>query len=307
MKTSRYYVAALTAFLIWGFFPLPLRQLTVYPSGQILLFRVLLSVLVLLVLHGVGRVGVVRATLRQYRAASHREQWRVAGGTVVGGLLLMSNWLLFIYVINQVSVQAGSFAYLICPILLSLLGFLLLRERLRLPQWLAVGLSALSCTLLVTGDLRSLLMSLVVAITYALYLITQRIVQGYDRLVLLTIQLLLATVILLPAAPLLGADLAAGFADTHLLFFAAILSIGFTVLPLFLNLYALNGLTSGTVGIMMYLNPVVSFVLAFWYFGEQPRPVELWAYAVILVSIVLYNVRGRAVGGPVVARLQAEK
>ncbi|WP_258048973.1 EamA family transporter [Hymenobacter sp. NBH84] len=172
MKTSRYYLAALTAFLIWGFFPLPLRQLTTYPSGQILLFRVLLSVLVLLVLHGVGRVGVVRATLLQYRAAARAEQWRVAGGTVVGGLLLMSNWLLFIYVINQVSVQAGSFAYLICPILLSLLGFLLLRERLRLPQWLAIGLSALSCTLLVTGDVRSLLMSLVVAITYALYLIT---------------------------------------------------------------------------------------------------------------------------------------
>ncbi|WP_258048972.1 EamA family transporter [Hymenobacter sp. NBH84] len=126
--------------------------------------------------------------------------------------------------------------------------------------------------------------------------------QGYDRLVLLTIQLLLATVILLPAAPLLGADLAAGFADTRLLFFAGILSVGFTVLPLFLNLYALNGLTSGTVGIMMYLNPIVSFVLAFWYFGEHPRPVELWAYGVILVSIVLYNVRGRAASRPTVAR-----
>lgn len=291
MNPSRYYLAALSAFLIWGFFPLPLRQLTSYPSGQILLFRVLLSVGLLLVLHLIGRRETVAATFRQYRAATRREQWRVAAGTVLGGLLLISNWLLFIYVINQVSVQAGSFAYLICPILLSLLGFLLLRERLRVQQWLAVGLSAVSCSLLVSGDVRALFMSLVVALTYALYLISQRVVQGYDRLVLLTVQLLLALAVLLPCAPLLGADLTIGFADLHLLFFAGILSAVFTVLPLFLNLYALNGLASGTVGIMMYLNPLVSFGLAFWYFHEQPRPIELWAYGAIMVSIGLYNAR----------------
>ncbi|MBO0359936.1 EamA family transporter [Hymenobacter sp. BT186] len=294
MKLSRHHLAALAAFLIWGFFPIPLRILHGYASGQILFFRILLSLVLLLLIHGLGRRAAVRAVARQWQAAGRAERRNVAISTVVGGLLLTSNWLLFIYVINEVSVQAGSFSYLICPILTALLGFAMLREKLRPNQWAAIALSALSCLLLGVGELRTLLMSLVVAFTYALYLITQRRLQGYDRLVLLTVQLLLSAAVVLPLAPLLGAQPLVGFADGKLLGYTAILSVGFTVLPLFLNLYALNALPSGTVGIMMYVNPVVSFALAFLYFGEAATLTQAVAYGVILLSVVLYNVQFRA-------------
>ena len=291
MKLSRYHLAAFAAFLIWGFFPLPLRTLTAYPSTQILFFRVLLSLVLLLAINLIARRAAVRTVWQQWQAANPQERRRVAFSTGGGGILLMSNWLLFIYVMNQISVQAASFAYLICPILTALLGFGLLGERLRPNQWLAIGLSALSCMLLGTGAVRSVLMSLLVAFTYAFYLISQRRLQGYDRLVLLTVQLLLAACIILPMAPLLGANPSAGFADTHLVLMAIILSSSFTVLPLFLNLYALNVLPSGTVGIMMYVNPLLSFGLAFWYYGEQATLLEAGAYGVILLSVVLYNVK----------------
>ncbi|UOQ75726.1 EamA family transporter [Hymenobacter sp. 5516J-16] len=245
MSLSRHHLAALAAFLIWGFFPIPLRWLAGYPSGQILFFRILLSLLLLLLIHGLGRRATVRAVWAQWQAAPPAERRQVALSTGVGGLLLTSNWLLFIYVVNQVSVQAGSFAYLICPILTALLGFALLGEKLRTNQWVAIGLSALSCALLGAGQLHTLLMSLVVASTYAIYLISQRRLQGYDRLVLLTVQLLLAAFLILPLAPLLGAQPLAGLHDTHLLLVTGLLSVGFTVLPLFLNLYALNVLPSG--------------------------------------------------------------
>lgn len=289
MKLSSHHLAALAAFLIWGFFPVPLRWLTGYASGQILFFRILISLLILLLLHAVGRRATVQNVWRQWRSAPVREQRRVALSTGMGGLLLTSNWLLFIYVVNEVSVQAGSFAYLICPILTALLGFVVLGEKLRANQWAAIGLSALSCALMGVGEIRTLLMSLVVASTYAAYLISQRSLQGYDRLVLLTVQLLLAAVLVLPIAPLLGAQPLAGLHDTHLLLVTGLLSLGFTVIPLFLNLYALNVLPSGTVGIMMYLNPLVSFGLAFLYFGERATTTQVVAYGVILLSVVLYN------------------
>ncbi|MCB2409436.1 EamA family transporter [Hymenobacter lucidus] len=294
MKISRHHLAALTAFLIWGFFPLPLRMLAGYASGQILFFRVLLSLVLLLIINLTTRRDTVRATWQQWRRAGRAERRRVTVSTVVGGALLTSNWLLFIYVVNKVSVQAGSFAYLICPILTALLGFVVLGEKLRRNQWLAIGLSALSCALLGTGEWRTVLMSLVVAFTYAAYLITQRKLQGYDRLLLLTVQLTLAALVILPTARLLGADPAAGFHDGHLLLMTAVLSVGFTVIPLFLNLFALNALPSGTVGILMYLNPIISFVLAFLYFGEQASVRQSVAYGVILLSVVLYN-SGRSV------------
>ncbi|GAB2789278.1 chloramphenicol-sensitive protein RarD [Hymenobacter luteus] len=293
MKLSRHHLAALAAFLIWGFFPIPLRWLAGYASGQILFFRVLISLGLLLLLHGLGRRAAVQAVRRQWQAAPAAERRRLALTTGVGGLLLTSNWLLFIYVVNQVSVQAGSFAYLICPILTALLGVVVLGEILRLNQWLAIGLSALSCALLGAGEVKTLLMSLVVASTYAAYLISQRRLQGYDRLVLLTVQLLLAALLILPVAPLLGAQPLAGFQDGHLLAVTALLSLGFTVVPLFLNLYALNALPSGTVGIMMYLNPLVSFALAFLYFGERATTLQVVAYGVILLSVALYNLAFR--------------
>jgi chloramphenicol-sensitive protein RarD len=293
LKLSRHHLAALAAFLVWGFFPIPLRMLHGYASGQILFFRILLSLVLLLLVHGLGRREAVQAVVRQWRAAPATERRQVAGSTLTGGLLLTANWLLFIYVVNEVSVQAGSFAYLICPILTALLGFALLGEKLRPNQWVAIALSALSCALLGAGELRTLLMSLVVAFTYAFYLITQRRLQGYDRLVLLTVQLGLAALVVLPLAPLLGAKPLAGFADAHLLLYAAILSAGFTVLPLFLNLYALNMLPSGTVGILMYVNPIVSFALAFLYFGEAASLTQAVAYGMILLSVALYNLNLR--------------
>ncbi|PJJ48688.1 EamA family transporter [Hymenobacter chitinivorans] len=302
MKLSRHHLAALAAFLIWGFFPIPLRLMAGYASGQILFFRVLLSLALLLLIHLTARRATVRATLRQWQLADPAERRRVAGSTLVGGALLTSNWLLFIYVVNQVSVQAGSFAYLICPILTALLGFVVLGEKLRRNQWLAIGLSAVSCALLGAGAWQNVLMSLVVAVTYASYLITQRRLQGYDRLVLLTVQLMLAALVIIPAAPLLGADPAAGFRDGYLLLMAAVLSIGFTVIPLFLNLFALNDLPSGTVGILMYLNPILSFALAFAYFGEQASAKQAVAYGVILLSVVLYNAKRRQAAAPVLSK-----
>ncbi|MDU0370936.1 EamA family transporter [Hymenobacter endophyticus] len=294
MKISRYHLAAFVAFFIWGFFPIPLRWLAGYPSGQILFFRVLFSLVLLLLIHGVARRDTVRQTWRQWRAAPAPERRRASVSTVVGGFLLTANWLLFIYVVNQVSVQAGSFAYLICPILTSLLGFVVLGEKLRRNQWLAIGLAAASCALLGSGEVRTLLMSLVVASTYAAYLISQRRLQGYDRLVLLTVQLTLSALVILPLAPLLGAQPSAGLHDAHLLSTVVLLSIVFTVLPLFLNLYALNVLPSGAVGIFMYINPLLSFLLAFLYFGEKASGLELGAYGVIFLSIVLYNWRPAA-------------
>lgn len=293
MKLSRHHLAALAAFVIWGFFPIPLRWLAGYASGQILFFRVVLALALLLLLHGLGRRAAVRATWRQWRSAPAPARRSVLITTLVGGALLTANWLLFIYVINEVSVQAGSFAYLICPILTALLGFAVLGEKLRRNQWLAIGLAAASCALLGSGEFRTLGMSLVVAITYATYLISQRRLQGYDRLVLLTVQLTLATVLILPLAPLLGAQPLAGWHDAHLLLVTGLLSTVFTVLPLFLNLYALNVLPSGTVGIFMYINPLLSFLLAFLYFGERATGLQLMAYGIIFLSIGLYNWRAR--------------
>ena len=231
----------------------------------------------------------LRETLAQVKAAAAPEKRFFVQYTFAGGLLLTVNWLTFIYVINHINIQTGSFSYLLCPILTAVLGFLLLKEELRPNQWLAIGLSALSCALVGTGALSSLLFSLLIALSYAFYLITQRLLRAYDKIVLLTLQLLLSFAILVPFYTYFKGDSTVAL-DTHFFLNIALLSAGFTVVPLFLNLFALKELTSGTIGILMYINPILNFVMAFLYFGEQTTPLKLMAYLIIFVSVIIYNV-----------------
>ncbi|MCC9168011.1 EamA family transporter [Pontibacter harenae] len=287
--TNPHYAAGITAFVIWGFIPFPLKALAAYPSGQILYFRVLFSVVLLLLITLLFRRRALLDMLEQLKASSPRTLRLFLLYTVLGGMLLTVNWLTFIYVVNHINIQTGSFSYLLCPILTAVLGFLLLKEPLRANQWLAIGLSALSCALVGTGEITSLLFSLLVGLSYAFYLITQRLLKAYDKIVLLTLQLLLAFTLIGPSYSFLSGNEPVVL-DTHFFLNIGVLSALFTVLPLFLNLFALKELTSGTVGILMYINPLLNFGVAFLYFNEQTTLTKAVAYLIIFVSVIIYNI-----------------
>lgn len=289
-NTKLYYAAGVAAFVIWGFIPFPLKALSDYPSEQILFYRVAISVVLLLFITILFRRKALVATLQLVRQAVVKEKREFILYTLAGGILLTINWLVFIYVINHINIQTGSFSYLLCPILTAILGFLLLKEELKKNQWLAIGLSALSCILIGTGELKSLLFSLLIASTYAFYLITQRILKKYDKIVLLTLQLLLSFALLGPFYTFLT-DTASVATNTSFYLNVGILSIVFTVLPLFLNLFALKELTSGTIGILMYINPILNFLMAFIYFNEETTPVKVMAYVLIFISVIIYNIQ----------------
>ncbi|MFC5270641.1 EamA family transporter [Adhaeribacter terreus] len=292
MKTNKYYAAAIAAFVIWGFIPFPLRALTQYPSGQILYFRILISVFILLLLIFTVKRKEAQTTWRFYKNSSGPEKRKMLLLTLAGGALLTLNWLLFIYVINHISIQTASFSYLLCPILTAVLGFLILKEPLRKNQWAAIGLSLLSCGLIGVASFTNLVFSLLIAASYAFYLISQRVLKDHDKIVLLTLQLILGFIIIAPFYNYLRENAAA---IPELQFFGPvlILSVVFTVLPLFLNLFALQELRSGTIGILMYLNPIINFMLAFLYFGEETTVQQGLAYALIFLSIILYNLKPR--------------
>jgi len=284
-----YYAAGIAAFVIWGFIPFPLKALAAYPSGQILYLRVAFSMVLLLFILLLFRRRMLLDSFAALKAAGAPEKRKFILYTLLGGILLTINWLSFIYVVNHIDIQTGSFAYLLCPIITAVLGFLLLKEELRANQWLAIGLSALSCALVGSGELRNLLFSLLIALSYAFYLITQRILKSYDKIVLLTLQLLLSFALIAPFYSYLKGNSALAL-DNHFFLNISLLSVGFTVLPLFLNLFALKELTSGTIGILMYINPILNFVMAFLYFDEQTTAAKVAAYGLIFVSVIIYNI-----------------
>jgi chloramphenicol-sensitive protein RarD len=171
-------------------------------------------------------------------------------------------------------------------VITAVLGYVLLHERLSPLQWLAVMLCAVSCTLMGLNSWIELGYSFFTALTYALYLISQRKNQGFDRIVVLGVQILFSFLILTAMYKFLVRG-APGEID----FYGIILTIAvvFTVLPLFLNLFALNKINSATIGILMYLNPLFNFSVAFIIFGEKASAMQIIGYAIIVIALLLFN------------------
>jgi chloramphenicol-sensitive protein RarD len=286
MDVRKYYVSAVMAFLVWGFFPMVLRTINTHPAGEILYFRILFSLAALFVIV----FGFMRAKSKQNFAnllsltPQHRRNVIIL--TLSGGALLTINWLVFIYVVNEVNIKTASFSYLICPVMTAVLGSILLKEKMDSLQWMAIALCAISCVLMGINNISELGYSLLIAFSYALYLITQRKNQGFNRMIVLAVQVLFSFIILNVFFKQLVGEIVI---DVRFYLITIAIALVFTVLPLFLNLYALNRINAATIGILMYINPLVNFTVAFLVFKEGASTIQVIGYSIIAIALVLFN------------------
>lgn len=288
MRTSKHYLAAITAFIIWGFFSLVLKPLHNYPSLDILFYRVFLCVVLMLGINLLFRKNILKETRQNFMAMPKNQKRNAILLTFGGAILLTANWFFFIYVMNHVSVKSAAFAYLVCPILTTVFAFFILEEKLNNWQWTAVSLSVFSCILLGFNHLMDVFYSIIIAATYALYLVSQRKNKAIDKFLLLTLQLTTSAILLLPFYPFYRGEV-----PTEISFYAliAVISVFFTIIPLFLNLFALKEMSSASVGILLYINPLINFFLAIFYYKEEITPLQIVAYSLIFLSILVFNMR----------------
>lgn len=282
-----YLTAALSSYLIWALLIFPIRWVQGVPPPAIIGTRISFAAIILwtgLLLFQRNRLHKVAAQLRALSPAKRRENIL---RTIAGGLLIVANWSTYIYVVNQVNIRTASFAYLIVPVLVAVLAYFLLREKLKPLQWVSVALAAASCIVLGRENVAEVGYSLVVACTWAAYLLSQRPVQ-IDRLVVVACQFLTGALVMLPFAWYWGPMLPA---DPWFFGKVAVMAGVFTVIPQALNMYALSGLPSSQLAMLGYLNPILVFVIGLVVFQEQATVVQWLGYATLLVALVLFNLQ----------------
>ncbi|MFP9099385.1 EamA family transporter [Flavobacterium sp. RHBU_24] len=284
---AKYYLAAIAAFTIWGMFSFVLRPLHHYPAPDILFYRIFTCVFLMAAGNLLFRHKALRKTGGYFLSLPKKERYNLLLLLVASSILLAANWFFFIYVMNFISVKAASFSYLVCPLLTTVFAFFILHERLTRLQWFSILLSAVSCIMLGYNHSSELFYSLLVAGSYALYLVIQKKFTEVDKFTLLSLQLLITAVFLLPFYPAFSGPLPQ---ETVFYTYIAIIAIGFTIIPMLLNLFAIKGISSGTQGILMYINPIIGFLLAAFYYGEEIAPIQIIAYSLIAVAIVIFNV-----------------
>ncbi len=283
---SSYLLSGLLSAIIWGFFAFPLRNLQNFSAEQILYFRVFMALTIVWLFIALFRKQKLIADF-QYLVSVPKPQLRSLIFQVIGSaVLLMLNWYSFIYAINHISIKSAAFAYMVCPLITAFGAYLFLKEQLSRVQFLALFFAAISILLLARGAFVDVLWSAVIASFYAFFLIIQRRMQGLDKLNVMAVQLALASLIMLPLFLVSGVE-----TPNSVFFWQNILLIAsiFTVIPLFLNLYALVGIPSSTMGIIIYINPIIAFAVAFIYFDEQVNLYQVLAYSLLLFAVFLFN------------------
>ncbi|OXA91278.1 EamA family transporter [Flavobacterium hercynium] len=286
MKTTKYYIAAITAYTIWGFFSLVLKPIHEYPSLDILFNRVFSCSILMLLIVFIFKRNKVTEAIEIFKKMEVAEKRKTILINIGGSVFLIANWFSFIYVMNHVSVKATSLAYLVCPILTTLLAYFILHEKLSKTQWIAVGLSISGCLLLSYADLMDMFFSVFIGFTYASYLVSQRVNKAFDKFITLTFHITLAALVLLPFYPAYSGPLPTEF---KFYFCIETIAILFTIIPLFLNLYALSGIKASTVGMLLNINPMIAFALANFVYHEQIGTLQYVSYAIILLAVIVFN------------------
>lgn len=132
MRSGIIYAAL--AFLCWGLFPIYFHALDGVPPLQILAHRMLWSL---------GFLLIVLVLRRQWKWLNVVRQPRVFFSFVLSALLLSANWLVYIWSVTNHHVIEASLGYFINPLVNIMLGYLILKERLRAVQWVAIAIAAL--------------------------------------------------------------------------------------------------------------------------------------------------------------------
>jgi chloramphenicol-sensitive protein RarD len=281
-----YFLAAFLAPLIWGFMSIPVRWVRDWSADDILNYRILSGLLILWGYILVFRRKALKQDLHHFRELEARGKRNAVGLTLFASICIFGNWYTYIYAINNISVQSAAFGYMICPLITTFAAFIILKEQLSVIKWIALALALISVGLLASGSLIDGLWSLGIASLYAFYLISQRVLQGFDKLNVLAVQLAICSLFIIPILFIQGHPLPHG---TTFWTSIILIAVVFTIIPLFLSMYALSKISSSTTGVLLYVNPIIAFLLAIFFFKEEVDPHKYMAYGILIVAIMLFN------------------
>ncbi|MCP2165910.1 chloramphenicol-sensitive protein RarD [Goodfellowiella coeruleoviolacea] len=266
-------------YLLWGLFPLFWPLLAPAGPVEVLAHRLLWTLALMLVVATVlGRWRVLR-----------RLPARGWGMVAISAVLITINWGVYIYAVNSGHVVEGALGYFINPLVSIVLGVVVLRERLRRPQLLALVIAAVAVLVLALDYGRVPVIALSLAGSFGLYGLLKKTVP-LDPASSLTAESLVIGPLAVAYLVWLGTTGAGTFTTEgagHVLLLAATGPI--TAVPLLLFGAAAKRVPLVTLGMLQYLTPVLQFVLGV-FVNHEPMPVSRWlGFGLVWTALVVFT------------------
>lgn len=278
----RGYILGLSAYTIWGLFPLYFKAIAAVPAIEIIIHRALWSALFgLIVLMFWKHPG-------WWRDLRNNPQ-RLAV-LALSGTLIAANWIVYVWAVNNGRMLEASLGYYINPLVNVLLGMLLLGERLRRLQWVAVVLAATGVAQQVwhVGSLPWI--SLALALTFAFYGLIRKKPRSppcpaWSWKTWMPVPLALIWLTLNPTAVTAQAEF---WTTTQAIWLAAAGPV--TLIPLVCFNAAARHLPFTTLGFLQYIAPTLVLLLAVLLYGEHLTTSTIITFAFIWAGLAVYSV-----------------
>lgn len=279
MRKGIIYAAA--CYSAWGLFPIYFKALHSIPSIEILLHRMVWALVFLLLVLSVRKQWAWLADVFR--------QPKLLAGFTASAILLSANWFLYIWAINNDRIVDASLGYFMTPLVNVFLGFVLLKERLRTIQWLAIACAGMGVLWLSLQTGHPPWIALVLASTFGMYgLLRKTAALGALE------GLSLETMILFPFALAYLGYLALheqsvflqATTSTQILLLAA---GPITAIPLLMFAAAARRIPLATLGLMQYISPTIQLLIGVWLYHEQFSQERLLGFLGIWSGLVIYS------------------
>ena len=266
-------------------FPAYWHLLKVVPSMQIMAHRVVWSAVLV-----VGWL-LWRQGWDWWRTIA--AQPRMLAALALSGVVIAFNWGLYIWAVNAGHVVETSLGYFINPLVTVALGVVVLRERLRRLQWIAVACAAAGVAWLTWSAGSPPWIALGLAGSFALYGLVRKLVP-VDAVAGLGVESLF---MFLPAlAYVLWAEAGHGggfiggwsLGTQLLLVFSGVVS----AVPLVAFAYGVRRIPLSVVGLLQYIGPTLQLLLGVWFFREPFTAVHALGFGAIWLGLAIFAGEG---------------
>jgi chloramphenicol-sensitive protein RarD len=270
-------IYGVSAYVLWGLFPLywpllqPANPLEIVSHRAV--WTMVFCIVVLAVTHA------LKSTLATFKRP------KVAAKLFTTTILISINWLVYVWATNNGHVVEASLGYYINPLIIIAFGVILLKEKMRSLQWVAVSIATVGVIILTIDYGRLPWIALALALTWGTYGLVKKQL-GLGALEGLAIETMIAFIPYCGYLIFIGAKSEGQFGNEIGLTALLISAGAITAIPLLLFNGSTNRLPYTTIGLLQYITPTIQFSIGVWVNHEAMPPARWIGFLVIWLALI---------------------
>ncbi|OQR92215.1 hypothetical protein THRCLA_22397 [Thraustotheca clavata] len=277
-------VYCVIAYIVWGVLPIYWKQLDVVPAEQLALHRIVWSFFFLLV--------VLTVTKQWTTFLEQARGWRVFWIYSLAGVLILGNWMTYIWAVNAGYIVQTSLGYFITPLINVVVGVVIFKEKLRKWQWAAIVLALGGVLVVAIAYGKFPWVAITLGASFSVYGVVkkQAPLNALHGLTYETGVLFIPSVIYLVVVESTGSGV-----FLHISTAATVLLIGagiVTVIPLLLYSSAAQSIPFSLLGMLQYIAPSLMFIMGVAVYHESFSTTKLIGFILVWIALIIYSAEG---------------